>query len=887
MDNINNISDITFVGSGISTSFTLINLLNQIEKNVLKDKTTITIVDKYSEFNTGIPYSSRSGFSTLLITSLLNFLPEPELTMFYRWLKKNKGWLLEEFKKEGGDLSKQWLSNHQVEIDKNQWEDLFIPRRFFGCYIDERVKEIINDLERKKKISVRFINSEIVNITKPEDFFKVSMENGKNLLSKRIVLSVGSLPFKNLWKDKDIIEEENLMFVNNPYKPELKSSLDRIKTFLEKRKIANKKTNVLIIGANASALELLYKLNDTSIKKSESNFNDFTFLSTQGKIPDSIIDQERKMQFKATNLLDLHRNDSLTADKIAKAAFEDIKRSEEISLGAASTVETISSAFGSLLSKLSYSELEKFACQYGNQIGKKQRCAGIHYTNTVLKLKEENRFKHIAGRFIDIELNNDEYVLKYLDTETQKELIYDKKIHLIINCIGGMDLTQKNLPQLHKNLMKNNLCDINDSKIGFKVNDSLEASSDLHIMGPLLAGNVINNNAVWHVEHCGRIIWLSGMLSKTLFNSIRKENLNLVNLLNPDGSKLVKSQFEIITDKNNWDSTLKEIGCYDFYHTYDYHKLSAQNGENPTLIKYVENNVIIALPLIIRDIYSTIYKDATSVYGYAGPISNGIDEKFNNYNFIKSLKSYFNENNIISVFSRLNPYIPNQNEILFGYGDLAPQGKVVNIDLKLSLDEQRSKYRSRLKTYINKARREYSIISGSSNEDLDIFIKLYYENMDRVNAKKYYYFSKNYFEKIINSTDFKTSILFVVDNKTKEVIGSAMFIETNKIIQYHLSGTKKEYAKLNPIKLLIDEMRIKSTEQGFQFFNLGGGLGGSDDDSLFHFKSSFSKDFSEFHLWKWITNKKIYDKLVSTKKGCKKRNYFPLYRAIEDINVQL
>jgi hypothetical protein len=32
----------------------------------------------------------------------------------------------------------------------------------------------------------------------------------------------------------------------------------------------------------------------------------------------------------------------------------------------------------------------------------------------------------------------------------------------------------------------------------------------------LLAGNVIENNAVWHVEHCGRILWTSGLLSEKL-----------------------------------------------------------------------------------------------------------------------------------------------------------------------------------------------------------------------------------------------------------------------------------------------------------------------------------------------------------------------------------
>ena len=64
--------------------------------------------------------------------------------------------------------------------------------------------------------------------------------------------------------------------------------------------------------------------------------------------------------------------------------------------------------------------------------------------------------------------------------------------------------------------MEKEYCKPNDSKIGFEVNQQLEASENLHIIGPLLAGNVFEGKAVWHVEHCGRIIWLSQMLSEKM-----------------------------------------------------------------------------------------------------------------------------------------------------------------------------------------------------------------------------------------------------------------------------------------------------------------------------------------------------------------------------------
>ncbi len=72
-------------------------------------------------------------------------------------------------------------------------------------------------------------------------------------------------------------------------------------------------------------------------------------------------------------------------------------------------------------------------------------------------------------------------------------------------------------------------------------------------------------------------------------------------------------------------------------------------------------------------------------------------------------------------------------------------------------------------------------------------------------------------------------------------------------------------------------MRIEATKRGMSFFNLGGGLGGKYNDSLFKFKSSFSKDFKDFKLWNLIVNQKRYDELVE-KRNIAETSFFPKYR---------
>ncbi|MCK8520560.1 NeuD/PglB/VioB family sugar acetyltransferase [Aquimarina sp. D1M17] len=511
--NTSNFSNLTFVGSGISSSFSILHFLDQIEGVNSKRKIKISIIDKYPEFHTGIPYGSRSGSSVHLITSLKNFLPEPELSKFLPWLNNNKNWLLDELKKDGGALAKDWVTTHAEKINNNDWENLFIPRRFFGWYIDEKVKTRLEEFKINGLIDVDYITSNVVDLNKKQDGYELMLDNNQSISSEKVVLSVGSLPVKHLWKQGSLIEKPNLLFINNPYEPNLQKVLQNIGSFVANK--PERKVNVLIVGANASGLEMLYKLNDIADLK--SHVNKFVFLSTQGLLPDAVIDKERKKEYTPFNLQALGDENKITAKMIADATFKDLDYADEISLGAASTVETISRAFGSLLGKLDEGELKKFACEYGNEIGRRQRCAGFHYSKNIDVLKEEHRFDHIAGRFSDLKLDeNGEYRLVYLDTASKQDKTYDEPIHVVINCIGSTKLTNDDIPELLKNMIDKEYCKPNDSKIGFKVNEDLEATENLHIVGPLLAGNIFDGKAVWHVEHCGRIIWLSQMLSQKM-----------------------------------------------------------------------------------------------------------------------------------------------------------------------------------------------------------------------------------------------------------------------------------------------------------------------------------------------------------------------------------
>lgn len=341
---------------------------------------------------------------------------------------------------------------------------------------------------------------------------------------------------------------------------------------------------------------------------------------------------------------------------------------------------------------------------------------------------------------------------------------------------------------------------------------------------------------------------------------------------------LKDSELRVISSEKEWKDAVASVGYYDFYHTYDYHKLSILDNEKPLLIEYTEGDKKIYLPLVKRKIPNTEYFDATSVYGYAGPIQDNIDASFDNSKFIQKLNEFFEEEKIISVFSRLNPFIDYQETILKKIGAIEALSNIVNIDLTKDIDEQRTIFSKTTKRYINKCRKTFNFKISDKEEDILMFIDLYYENMDRVNAENKYYFSKQYFLDFINSEDFETDVLLAIDKENEEIISAAMMVKTNNIIQYHISGTRNDYLNISPIRLLIDEMRLKGTKEGYKYFNLGGGLGNQEDE-LFRFKTSFSKDFKPFKTWKHIANENVYKELIKKNEvGDLESNFFPLYR---------
>ncbi len=347
-----------------------------------------------------------------------------------------------------------------------------------------------------------------------------------------------------------------------------------------------------------------------------------------------------------------------------------------------------------------------------------------------------------------------------------------------------------------------------------------------------------------------------------------------------------------------WMDVLAQSFQYDVYHLPGYHALAEERDEGQTrLLLYTEGPYFVAIPLLLRPIGAVPglarigegWWDATSVYGYAGPIASHSDVPAPVLrDFQTALCETLKEWRIVTVFSRLHPLIP-QCGLLSGLGECVFVGQTVSIDLNLPVDVQRQQYRSNHKRDINRARREgITCVHDDDWKYLDTFIELYHETMGRTDATGYYFFDRAYFTHLRNALGNRLNLFVAL--KEGAVLSGALFTVCNSIIQYHLGGTYSRYLNLAPSKLIFDTVRIWGNELGVDIFHLGGGVG-SREDGLFHFKAGFSSLRCQFKVWRMVVNQGVYKQLLEQKRLWSKaegleavdNNYFPAYRCPTDI----
>lgn len=509
---------IAIVGSGISCAYTLIHLVSKLECRPTGQPTRIAVIEKSGEFFAGVPYGSRSGRASLLISTLKEFLPQKkERAPFVEWLHKNRERLFGHASADSGVLTAQWLRANQKAVDAGQWDELFIPRFTFGIYIQERLREVLASASARGLLECELIHGDTFDIQRDEDSYTldVTLASGSavTLRAEKVVLAIGSPQNTDLQKLKPAEADPGSCFIEDLYLPSLADNLQKIERFL-KTPAGREHNEVLIAGSNASALEALYVLNNSA--DAMGQIGKFFVVSPSGEFPHRINPEPTPAGYSPKNLHALVARGARTAQEILEAVTLDVSSAKAHGASIADMHGEVSAGILAALDQLLPAEQEDFVVRVGVEIGRLQRRAGAEYLNVVDRLIADGKLEFIKGKLIAIttaEASSPGFSYRENGAEIPRKR--EASIGVTIGCVGAVDLGKTATP-LIQNIIRRKLGAPNASRRGFIVNERYEASENFYIMGPLIAGNYVGTVRVWHAESCHRIISIAESFAQVL-----------------------------------------------------------------------------------------------------------------------------------------------------------------------------------------------------------------------------------------------------------------------------------------------------------------------------------------------------------------------------------
>jgi hypothetical protein len=340
-----------------------------------------------------------------------------------------------------------------------------------------------------------------------------------------------------------------------------------------------------------------------------------------------------------------------------------------------------------------------------------------------------------------------------------------------------------------------------------------------------------------------------------------------------------------------WQECLDETP-HDFYHMPGYVQLCAESEHGSAEAFVVDDGRHrFFLPLIVRPIKerpaaSGELHDAGSPYGYPAPLLTGGNSQAERAAFLdgalQSLLVALRERRIVSLCLRLHPLLPLPREPFCRHGTLVRHGETVFVDLAQSEQELWHNTRPQHRNHINRAIR-CGFVAEIDREwtRFDDFFDLYTATMRRVDADPGYFFSRDYFRRLKQALG--DSLHLGVVRLGDATVCAGVFSEICGIVQFHLGGRRQETNANAPMKLLTHFARRWAKERGNRVFHLGGGLS-AREDSLFFFKSGFSKLRSEFFTWRAVIDDEAYRALVAERFDMANArreaadDFFPAYR---------
>lgn len=189
----------------------------------------------------GVAYSEEFTHQLLNVTTGGMSLFTEKPNDFTEWLERNR--------------------NTYSNILPEKIATAFVPRKFFGDYISQHLREAVHSHPGKLQI----INEEVISLRKKENIF-LAVTDRKNIFeADEVVLALGNFPPADLFKEEHPVFSDPRYF-SNPWIGNIYTGLSEVK-------------NILVAGTGLSAVDVVLTLKQ---KKFNGNIR---MISRKGKLP--------------------------------------------------------------------------------------------------------------------------------------------------------------------------------------------------------------------------------------------------------------------------------------------------------------------------------------------------------------------------------------------------------------------------------------------------------------------------------------------------------------------------------------------------------------------------------------------------------------------------
>ncbi|MBC8184201.1 GNAT family N-acetyltransferase [candidate division KSB1 bacterium] len=326
-----------------------------------------------------------------------------------------------------------------------------------------------------------------------------------------------------------------------------------------------------------------------------------------------------------------------------------------------------------------------------------------------------------------------------------------------------------------------------------------------------------------------------------------------------------------LSQKEKWTKYLEKLPQQeqDIFFAPEYYELFERRGDGKAFCFVFSKDEDVALYPFLKNSINNLgllqledeYFDIQGTYGYNGVLTSNQEPVFVEA-FNSAFTDFCSEQKIIAEFTRFNPLLDNHN--FSTYHEIIQTNKNVTIDLRMDLDEIRSKcYEQRARKSINKAKRNDVTVKCFTGKEIDdswikAFTDIYLSTMKRNQADDFFFFNEQF---LIDAKQLlKNNSVYFIAFKEKIPVSCELVIFRGKIVYGFIGGTLVDYYQFNPNSLLKDFLIEKLKEMGFFYYSMGGWQ--TPYDGIYKYKRSFSKDKEyDFYIGKKIHNTPVYEKI--------------------------